>query len=119
MLLTSPPFPPQLYFENWVTKEVTWERPAALGWSRRSQNKTFWWNIVSGETQRATPESLGFQTPEGHTYFVDPKTGESTWDKPAVYTPAATTPCASLRPRAVAKLMYMHMLKRLRSYSLP
>jgi hypothetical protein len=65
-----------------VTKEVTWERPAALGWSRRSQNKTFWWNIVSGETQRATPEALGFQTPEGHTYFVDPKTGESTWDKP-------------------------------------
>ena len=24
------------YFENWRTKEATWERPAALGWSRRS-----------------------------------------------------------------------------------
>ena len=30
----------RLYFENWRTKEATWERPAALGWSRRSYNNS-------------------------------------------------------------------------------
>ncbi len=72
------------YFENWVTKEATWERPAALGWSRRSYNNTYWWNVVTGETQRAAPgHVVGFEAPSGHKYFVDPSTQEPTWDAPA------------------------------------
>lgn len=72
------------YFENWVTKEVTWERPAALGWSRRSVNDTWWWNVVTGETARAPPvDVVGIPTEDGeHTYFIDAKTGKATWDKP-------------------------------------
>ena len=84
-----PPYPPlahtlpQPYFENWVTKETSWERPAALAWSRRSQNKTYWWNIVTGETTRTAPiHAVGIETPEGHTYYLDPKTGEATWEAP-------------------------------------
>ena len=30
----------RVYFENWRTKETTWDRPAALGWSRRSYNNS-------------------------------------------------------------------------------
>lgn len=64
---------------------MTWERPAALGWSRRSVNDTWWWNIVTGETVRVPPPAVvGIPTEDGQNhYFVDPKTGEATWEKPA------------------------------------
>ena len=65
------------YFENWVTKASVWERPAALGWSRRSYNNTYWWNVVTGETQREAPvHVVGFEAPSGHKYYVDPSTQE-------------------------------------------
>ena len=63
--------------------QVTWERPAALGWSRRSFNKTFWWNQVTGETQHEEPvDVFGFDDGAGYRFFIDPKTGQSSWDRP-------------------------------------
>ena len=71
------------YFENWVTKEASWARPACLGWSRRSYNNTYWWNVVTGETQRDPPgHVVGHEAPGGHKYYVDPATGDVTWDTP-------------------------------------
>ncbi len=96
------------YFENWRTKEATWERPAALGWSRRSYNNSaskqaafcarytdacmplsclraaYYWNVVTGETSRTAPgHVVGFDAPSGHKYYVDPSTQQPTWDAPA------------------------------------
>ena len=63
--------------------QVTWDRPAARGWSRRSFNKTYWWNQVTGETSREEPaEVFGLDDGAGNRFFIDPKTGESTWDRP-------------------------------------
>jgi hypothetical protein len=59
------------YFENWITKETTWDRPACLGWSRRSQSKTYWWNMVTLETTRNAPvHVVGIETADGHTYYL-------------------------------------------------
>jgi hypothetical protein len=71
------------YFENSVSGEVTWERPAALGWSRRSVSNTFWYNAVTGESRRETPsEVLGFEHPSGSRYFAAAD-GSATWERPA------------------------------------
>lgn len=81
---TDPEHEGRAYFENWNTKEVTWDRPASLGWSRRSFNKTFWWNVVTGEAARSAPTDVfGFDDGQGNRFFIDPKTGESSWDRPA------------------------------------
>jgi hypothetical protein len=113
-----------MYFENWVTKEASWERPAALGWSRRSYNNTcalasrrppqlgtladsrrdnrFWFNVVSGETQRQAPSHVvGFEAPSGHKFFVDPETGDTTWEAPA----AAAWKEAHARARAASLVL--------------
>lgn len=71
------------FFENWVTNETTWERPAALAWSRRSYNKTFWHNVVTLESAHRPPAHIvGVETEEGRTYYVDPASGDVSWDKP-------------------------------------
>ena len=80
----------RVYFENTVSHEVTWTRPAALGWSRRSVSKTFWYNAVTGETRRDAPtDVVGFEHPSGSRYFVaaaaggDGSAAEATWERPA------------------------------------
>jgi hypothetical protein len=79
------------YFENTKTKEVTWTRPEALSWSRRSVNKTYWWNVVTGEARRDAPTDLvGFSHESGHVYFLTPS-GASTWDRPAAAAWAEAT----------------------------
>jgi hypothetical protein len=71
------------YFQNTVTQAVTWERPAALGWSRRSVSKTFWYNAVTGESRREPPtDVVGFEHESGQRYFAGAD-GAATWDKPA------------------------------------
>lgn len=73
----------RFFFENTMTKVVTWDRPAALGWSRRSVDQHYYWNHKSGAVQNERPEALGFLSKSGETYYVDPKTGASTWTPPA------------------------------------
>lgn len=58
--------------------KVTWDRPASLGWSRRSFNKTFWWNVVTGEAARSAPTDVfGFDDGQGNRFYIDPKTVRS------------------------------------------
>ena len=71
-----------MYFDNEVTGETTWTRPAALGWSRRSVERTFWYNSVTGASRRDAPvEVVGVHHESGHTYFPAPG-GGATWDRP-------------------------------------
>jgi len=44
----------------------------------------YWWNEVTGETALTDPlvEQKGHTTEDGHTYWIDPATKNSTWEKP-------------------------------------
>jgi hypothetical protein len=46
------------YFFNSVTNATQWERPASLGWSRRSYNRTHWQNYITGEKAPELPKHL-------------------------------------------------------------
>ena len=63
------------YFHNSVTGVTTWDRPAALGWTRRSYNRTQWVNLVTGEASAETPKPLVPTAPKGKL----PK--EAAWEK--------------------------------------
>jgi hypothetical protein len=81
--LVSPDGDGRLYFENTATGAVTWERPAALGWSRRSVGKTFWYDSVTGASQRDVPaHAVGHEHESGQRFFVDAD-GSTTWERPA------------------------------------
>lgn len=53
----------------------------------------FWHNSVTGESTWERPAVLGHDDPSGsgQKYFVDPKTGKSSWDKPVESAWMATT----------------------------
>ena len=58
-----------------MTGGTTWDRPAALGWTRRSYNRTQWVNLVTGEASAETPKPLVPTAPKGKL----PK--EAAWEK--------------------------------------
>ena len=81
--LASPDGDGRVYFENTATGAVTWERPAALGWSRRSVSRTFWYDSVTGKSQRDIPtHAVGHAHESGQRYFIDAD-GQPTWERPA------------------------------------
>lgn len=87
---TDPAHDGRSYFVNERTKETQWERPVALGWSRKSKTKIFYFNRLTGESTYERPKAMGYEDPEtGRMYYdvLDPETGratgEVTWDPPA------------------------------------
>ena len=81
--LVSPDGNGKVYFENTATGAVTWDRPAALAWSRRSVAKTFWYDSVTGASQREVPaHAVGHPHESGQRFFVGPD-GQPTWERPA------------------------------------
>jgi hypothetical protein len=70
------------YFENYKTKERTWDRPLVLGWSKRSVANSYWVNTVSNSATRTVPYVVGFTDSQANRYFVNPKTKQPQWEKP-------------------------------------
>lgn len=69
------------FFFNENTKESTWERPAALGWSKKA-TRAFWHNEITGETTWETPAEVGhIDEATGRRFWVDRK-GKSIWEPP-------------------------------------
>ena len=101
--VASPDGDGRVYFENTATGAVTWDRPAALGWSRRSVSKTFWYDSVTGASQRDVPaHAVGHAHDSGQRFFVDAK-GEPTWERPAA---AAWTEVPSTDPKHEGRTYY-------------
>jgi hypothetical protein len=71
-----------VYFENWLTKERTWDRPICLSWSKRTIESSYWVNTVNYHTQRDTPDVIGFVDDRGQRYYVNPVTKQPTWEAP-------------------------------------
>ena len=71
------------FWHNTVTRESTWQRPAAAAWSARDAQRHYYVNAVTGATQRERPAVLGHEDAERNaTYYVDPATNETTWEPP-------------------------------------
>lgn len=70
------------YFVNGAG-ETSWERPAVLGWSVRSNSSFFWYNSVTHATQHERPAVMGHHS-EAHnaTYYETAGGKDVTWDPP-------------------------------------
>jgi len=70
----------QKYYHNKVTSEAIWDPPAIMAWKKMSSEKVFYYNQVTGASQRERPHAMGFYSDEhSRTYWVD-KEGNPTWE---------------------------------------
>ena len=71
------------FFESLSSGAVVWERPPSMGWTARSSKRSYYHNVVSGQTVDERPAVLGHlsEEHEGVPFFVGAD-GEPTWDAP-------------------------------------
>lgn len=69
------------YYINADTKESSWDLPPMFAWKRLNGNSKFYFNTITGKTQRERPEEIGHVDEKtGRTYWIDKRTGDATWE---------------------------------------
>lgn len=69
------------YYVNADTQESSWEVPPQFAWKRLNGETVYYFNTITGESQREKPEEMGHVDDEtGRTYWIDKRTGEPTWE---------------------------------------
>ena len=71
------------FFESLATTgEATWERPPSMGWTARSSKRSYYHNVVSGETVSERPHVLGHHSEEHDATYYIGRDGLPTWEAP-------------------------------------
>jgi hypothetical protein len=73
------------YFYSEKNKKTTWDAPECLAWVKMysGEEHKYYYNSVTGASQRERPEILGYEDKEKNaTYYKDANTGEATWNAP-------------------------------------
>lgn len=110
------------YFRNDALDETTWDRPACLGWSKRSLGSVFYFNSITQESAwpHEVPEYVPLHTDQGVPYWYDKKTKTSTYDPPSEEA-AWHTAESTKHERIGGKLRtyYFNALTKVSSWELP
>ena len=109
------------YFRNDALDLTTWERPACLGWSKRSLERSFYYNTVTHESAwpHEKPDYVPYQTETGHAYWHDKRTQTTTYDPPSEEAAWYEAESPTHQHEGQLRKYYYNALSKLSSWELP